>query len=50
MVTINKESRPFKEEIILMMEQLGEAAESIKNLSDYIERHPESLIHGKGKE
>lgn len=50
MVTINKESRPFREEMLVLMDQFSDAATSIKNLGEYLERHPESLIHGKGKE
>ncbi len=31
------------------LEQVSRMSLSIKNLADYIERHPESLIYGKGK-
>lgn len=30
------------------LEELGAAARSIRALSDYLERHPEALLHGKG--
>ena len=30
-----------------MLKELSAAARSIKNFADYLERHPESLIHGK---
>jgi paraquat-inducible protein B len=28
---------------------IGAAARSIKNLTDYLERHPEAILKGKGK-
>ena len=31
------------------MIEIGEAANSLKNLADFLERHPESLLKGKGK-
>lgn len=31
------------------MEEIGKASRSIKNLTDYLERHPEALLHGKEK-
>lgn len=31
------------------MINIGEAANSFRNLADYLERHPESLLKGKGK-
>ncbi len=31
------------------MEEVGKTSRSIKNLMDYLERHPEALIHGKEK-
>jgi len=31
------------------MEEIGKTSRSIKNLMDYLERHPEALIHGKEK-
>ena len=30
------------------LEELATAARSIHALSDYLERHPESLLYGKG--
>ncbi len=50
MSTINQESQPFKKETLILMDQWGDTAESIKHLIDYLQRHPEALIHGKGKE
>ncbi len=31
------------------LEELAEAARSIRVLADYLEQHPESLVHGKGE-
>ena len=31
------------------MEEISKASRSIKNLTDYLERHPEALIRGKEK-
>ena len=31
------------------MEEISKASRSIKNLTDYLERHPEAIIQGKGK-
>jgi paraquat-inducible protein B len=50
MLRVNKESEPFKDEMLMLMEQFSDAAESIKYLAEYLERHPEALLHGKGKE
>lgn len=33
-----------------MLEELAAAARSIRGLADYLERHPEALVHGKGGE
>jgi len=30
-----------------LMDELGKTSRSIKHLSDYLERHPESIIRGK---
>lgn len=32
------------------LDDIGAAARSFKNLTDYLERHPESLLRGKGKQ
>ena len=50
MAEMNKGAAPFRKEILLMVEELSDAARSAQFLMDYLERHPESLIHGKGKE
>ena len=31
------------------MKELADAAHSIRVLTDYLERHPDALIYGKGK-
>ena len=31
------------------LEEVSKASRSIKNLTDYLERHPEAIIQGKGK-
>lgn len=31
------------------LEELSSAARSIRNMAEYLERHPEALIHGKGE-
>lgn len=31
------------------LNDIGDAAKSLKNLSDYLERHPEALLKGKGR-
>lgn len=31
------------------MEEISKASRSVKNLTDYLERHPEAIIQGKGK-
>jgi paraquat-inducible protein B len=30
-----------------MLDEVGGAAKAMRLLADYLERHPESLIHGK---
>ena len=32
------------------LEELSEAARSVRLLADYLERHPDALIRGKGEE
>ena len=50
MTKVNKESQPFNKELLILMEELADAARSTHYLMDYIERHPEAFIYGKGKE
>ena len=33
-----------------LMRELSEAARSVRGLADYLERHPESLIRGRGEQ
>lgn len=40
---------PLQEDLHETLRELSRAAKSIKNLTDYLEKHPESLIQGKGK-
>ena len=47
--TLGQDS-PLQYEIRQAMQELGEAARAIRILTDYLERHPEALIYGKGKE
>jgi paraquat-inducible protein B len=46
--TLGQDS-PLQHEIRQAMNELGEAARAIRILTDYLERHPEALIYGKGK-
>jgi len=46
--TLGQDS-PLQYEIRQAMNELGEAARAIRILTDYLERHPEALIYGKGK-
>ena len=41
---------PFEHEMRRTIKELGEAARAVRILTDYLERHPEALIYGKGKE
>jgi hypothetical protein len=50
MAEMNKGAAPFRKEMLLVMEELSDAARTAQYLLDYLERHPESLIRGKGKE
>ncbi len=38
---------PLNAGLVNMLEQSGGAARSLRALADYLERHPEALIHGK---
>lgn len=48
--TIRTQSNPFRKETVILMNELSKTAESIRYLADYLQRHPEALIHGKGKD
>jgi len=36
-------------ELAETLKELGAAARSLRNMADYLERHPEALLHGKGR-
>ena len=40
----------FNAELLNLLQQGGGAAQSLRVLADYLERHPEALIHGKSGE
>ena len=42
------ENSPLRYELSNTLQELSSAARSIRVMADYLERHPESLIHGKG--
>lgn len=44
-----KSDSPLQEDLHETLREFSRAAKSIRNLTDYLERHPESLIQGKGK-
>ena len=46
--TLGQDS-PMQHEIRQAVKELGEAARAVRILTDYLERHPEALIYGKGK-
>ena len=49
---LNQKSGEFSKTLLNInatMEEIGKAGRSIKNLTDYLERHPEALIRGKEK-
>jgi paraquat-inducible protein B len=46
--TLGKDS-PMQHELRRALKELGEAARAIRVLADYLERHPDALIYGKGK-
>jgi len=47
--TLGQDS-PLQHEMRQAIKELGEAARAVRILTDYLERHPEALIYGKGKE
>jgi paraquat-inducible protein B len=50
MAEMSEGAEPIRKEVIIVLEELSDAARSLQYLTDYLERHPESLIRGKGKE
>ena len=50
--TIDKmfaEDSAITQEINTSLRELADAARSLRILADYLERHPEALLRGKGK-
>jgi paraquat-inducible protein B len=47
--TVNQNS-PLYRELVRAMKELADAAQSIRTMADYLERHPDALIYGKGKQ
>ena len=43
------ENSPLQYELGNTLEELSAAARSIRDMAEYLERHPEALIHGKGE-
>jgi paraquat-inducible protein B len=41
------EQSPVRADTARAMEELTRAARALRALADYLERHPESLLHGK---
>lgn len=46
--TLGQDS-PLQHEMRQALKELGEAARAVRILTDYLERHPDALIYGKGK-
>lgn len=44
------EDSPVMVDLVALMKELTAASQAFRNLSEYLERHPEALIQGKGKE
>lgn len=42
-----KNDSPLQQDLQIALREFTKAARSIKTLTDYLERHPESLIQGK---
>jgi hypothetical protein len=41
------EGSPFRQDLSILMQELGAAARSLRVMADYLERHPEALLKGK---
>jgi paraquat-inducible protein B len=50
MQDISKHSGPMQRELLVAIDEFSDAARSARYLLDYIERHPEALLRGKGEE
>ena len=42
------ENSPLRQELMSTLQSLSIAARSLENFADYLERHPEALLKGKG--
>ena len=40
---------PLQYELAETLKELAAAARSLRDMADYLERHPEALLHGKGR-
>ena len=49
MAEMNRGAEPLRKEVQIVLEELSDAAKSAQHLMSYLERHPEALLHGKGK-
>ncbi len=49
MTDMNRGAEPLRREVLLVLEELSDAAKSAQYLMGFLERHPEALIHGKGR-
>ncbi len=47
---LSRASRPMQHEFSLAMAAFTDAARTVRDLADYLERHPEALLRGKGEE
>ncbi len=47
--SVNQNS-PLYRELVRAMKELADAAQSIRTMADYLERHPDALIYGKGRQ
>jgi paraquat-inducible protein B len=47
--SVNQNS-PLYRELVRAMKELADAAQSIRTMAEYLERHPDALIYGKGKQ
>lgn len=47
---LSRASRPMQHEYSLAVAEFTDTARSVRNLVDYLERHPEALLRGKGEE
>lgn len=48
--TVLQPDSPLRVELSAMLQELSRAARSLRTLTDYLERHPESLLRGKSGE